>query len=357
MVATVGHRLSALYELAAFAERNLSAAFPTRNSALQTRLPDGQVRVVLRESDVAVFDCTRGESNEIARVAIADAERGEHLVPLSLVSHETVVVLPAAEALRRTIQLPTGAARNLREILKHELERHSPLDLEQVYFDHWVRIHDERASKLEVDLRIIKRSSIERAIAICRALGVEPTSVGIDGDPLPLDRAELPLNRVAIVRSMLRRWSVPALSVLVFVLAVGVMTAAFARKELALSMLDLRVTEAATKAARVQQLREEIASAKKRAAFLSGEKRNRMAVEVLSELTRTIPDGTWVYSFQLNGREVRIRGFSSSASALIGAFDKSGFFANAQFRAPLTQGPQTGVERFDLSLEVKGQEP
>jgi Tfp pilus assembly protein PilN len=78
---------------------------------------------------------------------------------------------------------------------------------------------------------------------------------------------------------------------------------------------------------------------------------------VLSELAQTLPDGSWIYSFQLNGREARIDGFSSSASALIGLFDKSPLFANAQFRAPLTQAQQPGLERFDLSVEIKDSKP
>jgi hypothetical protein len=52
---------------------------------------------------------------------------------------------------------------------------------------------------------------------------------------------------------------------------------------------------------------------------------------------------------------VRIRGLSNSAAALIALFDTSPMFADAQFRAPLMQGPRAGLERFDMSFQLRGQ--
>ena len=267
---------------------------------------------------------------------------------------ETSVFLARSEVLRRVLHLPLAAVGNLREILRHELERQSPIDPSAVYFDHSIRERDQAANRLEVELRIVKRASIERAIGLCRFLGLEPVSVGINGDDFLFNRSELPLNRPAVMRALWRRWSAPALSALILLLGIAVLTGSLARNEIAAAELADRVADAQAKAAAVRDLRDEIASAEKRAEFVTSEKQRPMMVRILAELTRTLPDGTWIFSLQVNGGEVRIRGFSSSASALIALFDKSAIFANAQFRAPLTQGQQSGIERFDLSFQVKG---
>jgi general secretion pathway protein L len=361
MANALSRRLTTLREFVGSAHKILNSDLSVLIPARKTQHADGQARVVLSETDMAVFHLVRGEDTEIVRVALDEAERGESLRHrpdiARLASSETTVLLPAADILRRVVQLPIGAANNLRKILQHELDRHSPIDPSEVYFDHWVKLRDKTANRLEVELRIVKRASIDRAVALSRSLGLEPISIGVDGDIFPLNSRELPLSRAAVIRSLCRRWIVPALSVLLLVLVIGAVTAAVAREELALTMLNARVEEARAMSAVVQRLRAEISATEKRAAFLAGEKRNPMAVRILSELTRAIPDGTWITSFQLTGREVRIGGFSSSASSLIAALDQSGFFANAQFRAPLTQGPQNGGERFDLSAEVKEEGP
>jgi general secretion pathway protein L len=103
----------------------------------------------------------------------------------------------------------------------------------------------------------------------------------------------------------------------------------------------------------VESLQDEINKANLGMAFLAQQKQSPLLVKILAEVTKILPDNTWLVEFELHGREVRIRGYSAAASSLIALFDNSRLFTNAQFRAPSMQG-QNGAERFDLSFEVKG---
>src|SRR5262249_29787104 len=94
---------------------------------------------------------------------------------------------------------------------------------------------DKVANRLEVGLRLVRRSVVNEAIALCRALRCEPVNVSFSGDEAMMDRAQLPLDRTAILRATWQRWSVPALGALALFLCVASLTAAFARSEMPLS--------------------------------------------------------------------------------------------------------------------------
>jgi general secretion pathway protein L len=315
---------------------SMGAAFERLRTGLSSLFPEryedwigggsGQISVNLAQDVVRVIYIARGETKEVARVTRVDLETSgaTPLAPeireqLARVS-DTIVTLPAGAALRRTIRLPAAAAKDLRDILRHEVDRQSPIDPSRVYFDYSIKHRSKTASSLEVELRMIRRDAIEQAIALCRALGLEPVSIDVEGDPFSLNRASLALKRSAVLRAMGRRWVTPTLFVMAFVLLVATLTAAFARNELAASELENRLTDARGKAQAVLALRKEIGELQRRSSFLAEQKQKPLVVGVLSELAQTLPDGSWIYSFQLNGREARIDGFSSSASALIGLF-------------------------------------
>ncbi len=158
---------------------------------------------------------------------------------------------------------------------------------------------------------------------------------------------------MATLRGQWQTWRVPALSALAVVLGIGALMASYSRHQDWLDALSNQLAAAKVKAHSVAVLQEQIDKAKLGTAFLGKQKQSPLLIKVLAEVTRILPDRTWLVVFELNGHEVRIRGFSNEASSLIARFDNSPLFVNAQFRSTLTKGPTNDLERFDLSFEVK----
>ena len=50
---------------------------------------------------------------------------------------------------------------------------------------------------------------------------------------------------------------------------------------------------------------------------------------------------------------MRLHGFSAEAASLIALFDASPYFADAEMRSPLMQGPDPGLQRFDISVKLR----
>ena len=80
-------------------------------------------------------------------------------------------------------------------------------------------------------------------------------------------------------------------------------------------------------------------------------------LEIMDELTRILPDDTWITRLDMKGSELQIQGQSSSAAAVIPLIESSSILQNPSFRSPVTQAPRSEDERFHLSAEIRGQTP
>jgi general secretion pathway protein L len=76
------------------------------------------------------------------------------------------------------------------------------------------------------------------------------------------------------------------------------------------------------------------------------------ALSILSTMTKLFPDSAWIYDFQLQGDEVRIAGFATDPSSLIGIINGEPHFREAKFLSPVITTNGMG-QRFNLSFHVK----
>jgi general secretion pathway protein L len=288
--------------------------------------------------------------------AVASAAPAALRGPVS--AGETVILrLPQPEVLRKTVELPLGALRNLRQILRFEVERQSPLELERVYFDHQVLRRDAAARKLVIELRIVKRDAVDRALSVCRSLGLVPAALDFIGDDRPLEMAGLlTAGATSVARWPWRRVTV-ALAALACLLAASLAYVESARRQQLASDIAARLAAAKTEVQDTDRLRKEIAALTTRTEFLDQQKAKPLAIRVVSEITRLLPDGTWLFQLEIDGPKIRLRGDSPAASQLLTAFDGSPLFTNTRFLAPVTQGGRSGLERFDLSFDYRGDPP
>jgi general secretion pathway protein L len=80
-------------------------------------------------------------------------------------------------------------------------------------------------------------------------------------------------------------------------------------------------------------------------------------VLLLNELTHLFKDDSWLTNMQYSDKHMQIQGQSPAASSLIGVLEASPYFSKVSFVSPLTQDKTTGLERFQISLDVVDKEP
>lgn len=320
-----------------------------------------RVTMKLTSEEIVVSRVRAGSQSELLRFACGDLGNSGRVATARVALYRMVATrqavdlrLPSSDVLRKTIELPLGATRNLRKILRFELERQSPLEPDHVYFDHHVVRRDKPANKLAVELRIVKREVVNRAVSTCRSLGLEPASIGFIEEERPFKLAGTVAGSQMAARRRSQRWVTLGLAGIGCLLLAAILYVGWVQQRAVASDVAARLVEAKAQAKATDRLREQVKGMASRTEFLARQKANPLLVKVLAEITRTLPDGTWLFQFEMHGSEIRVSGYSPAAPQLVSLFDTSPLFTNTRFRAPLTQGPTTGLERFDLSFEIKG---
>lgn len=265
-----------------------------------------------------------------------------------------VVRLAKALGLRKILDLPGTARADLDRLLYYELDRLTPFKAADVCFA-WRIVDDDRDSgRIKVRLDLAPKALVESTLRAIRGHGLEPWSIALDGDE---DEAPLDLTPPSAQRSRSgKRWRRP-LSALVIGLGVLVVAIPLRQQSLAIDRLDadIRAVQAAAEASGV--LREDLQRLAQRSGFLI-DRRNgyRPRTNVMNALTRLIPDQAYVTQLQIQDDRIVLVGHADRASELIGTLEQSPWFASPRFQSPLTRDPRTGKERFQIAVDLAGDE-
>ncbi|SMH41732.1 general secretion pathway protein L [Mesorhizobium australicum] len=76
-------------------------------------------------------------------------------------------------------------------------------------------------------------------------------------------------------------------------------------------------------------------------------------VRVIEEMSRAIPDNTWLTEISVSGDMVRFAGFSASAAALIPILEASPLFSAPTFMEPVVRVVNQEGERFSIAMKIE----
>lgn len=98
---------------------------------------------------------------------------------------------------------------------------------------------------------------------------------------------------------------------------------------------------------------QQVRALEERAALLEAEReRTWRHLQLLQELTRLLPDGTWLQEAQLGEETAEIHGTSDRAAELVQVLENSPYFAQVELAAPITRDAQNKeVFRMRVRLE------
>lgn len=320
----------------------------------------GVERLYLELDGAELIACqgTSESTHEIGRYPLtAEAmqpEQTQELEELADRSREVVLCLPADKVLVKTLTLPLATEENLREVLGFEMDRQTPFTVEQVYYDHILSSRNSRTNTLSTDLVLTPRHYLDDLLSTLNDIGFHPHQASIcqhkTGQPQPVNL--LPEEARQHRTDNAHHLNL-ALGILVLVLVLGAIALPLANKLHVIQTLEAR-TELVTDEAEVtRRLREKVEQLGTDSRFLVERKQaTPLALTIINELTRLLPDDTWIDRLEIKGEEVQIQGLSASAAALIPLIESSDHLRNPRFRSPVTRMPRMDSERFHLSAEV-----
>ncbi|HTL14900.1 MAG TPA: PilN domain-containing protein [Thermomonas sp.] len=262
------------------------------------------------------------------------------------------LVLPASTGLRRRLTLPAAAADRLRDVLGFEIDRQTPFSADDVHHD--ARLIGRRGDQLDAELVVVPRAALDQALA---TLG-EPlvaTLAGVDiagPDGLPLGVNLLPGARRRRRRDPRAAWNA-GLVVIALAAAGAGLWQIRGNREAAADALEAAVKLRSQKARDVSAQKKELVDLVEGLRFLQQTRNGRpTTVEVLDELTRRLPDDTYVEKVSIEGDNLLIIGLSSQAPQLVEKLQSSKLWHAMNFTGALMPDPTKGKDRFTLVAQL-----
>jgi general secretion pathway protein L len=269
-------------------------------------------------------------------------------------AQQTILLMPADKVLARSLTLPLATEENLREVLAFEMDQHTPFMAADVYYDYLVTGRDPSRQELSVDLVYSPKKEVDAVLAALDRRGLDPdivTARSRDGNNLHSINL-LPQDRCRDRRLNVHRLNL-ALAAFCAVLLDTTINLPIIQKNRALAELETEIQAAATAARESNQVRRDLENMAEASRFLTDKKHSSMlAVQVIDEISRILPDHTWVARLNLSETELQLQGQSGESASLIAIVEASPLFENARFRSPVVQIPGTDADRFHLSADV-----
>lgn len=255
------------------------------------------------------------------------------------------------QILCRSVVLPLAVEENLRQSLAFEIDRYTPFKLDQVYFDYRITDRNVAQRKLGVELAVAKRAVVDHEVARASALGLRVNGImPIEGKTSPEARFNLLPSEASGASGRHRlgvRLLLLAFALLMLATLLGIPV--WQKRAAAISLLA-PLAEAKLAANETDRMRDRLDTLVAEHNLLPDRKwQDASALMVLAELSKLVPDDSFVTVLDYDGKSVQIQGESTSAAGLVEILDASPMFKDVGFKAPVAKIQGTAYDRFHLS--------
>jgi len=298
-----------------------------------------------------------GDIVDLGRIPAGDAldladDPLDTLLGPNIVDLPRWLLLPAASGLRRRMLLPSAAAERLRDVIGFEIERQTPFAAGDVVFD--AQILERRADgQLDVELVAVPKAGFEAALAQLRTLAGTLAGVDVaDGSGATVGVNLLPPERRYRTLDPWRTWNWALAAVALLALAIGLWQILDNRRSAA-QRFEQEVAGRSDQARRVAVQRQQLVDAVQGAAFLDRARRGRPTmVELMDELSRRLPDNTYLEKLAVEDDRLLLIGLSGEASSLPARLEGSPLWRSPALTGALQPDPRTRRDRFTLTAEL-----
>jgi len=320
-------------------------------------ITDGVARLAVTESVTLTGDAAAVLSAGRAAVGrlAANASAG-------IAAPKVIIALGPRQLLRKQLSLPSAVEENLSQALAYDLDRHTPFRPEQLYFDAVVTGRDPAKKTLSVDWVAALRTIVDGATRQVEEWGAVPIAVAPGPPTTTPTRLNLLPNGARPRPLEWRRWQVWApLALLVLLVGAAVFVPLLQKRQYAIALAGLNA-QAGQQADVADKLRGQLERMQSDYNYILAKKYGYpSAVHVLDEVTRVLPDDTWLTQLELKSggrgkdaqRDVYLRGESVNAGRLIALLEDSKLVELVTPRSPTTKIQGSSGEIFDLGARLR----
>jgi general secretion pathway protein L len=295
-----------------------------------------------------------GSGARAGRLELRDGRLfGDRAGAAMLKGRRVELMLQPNRFLFRPLELPRRAAEFLDGIVRAQIDRLTPWSANEAVVG-WGLPQPDGPDRIAVTVAATARTQVAPYVQALTAHGARSVAVSTR---LPDGAAVRVLDEKGREAVSIRRVSRALLAILV-VTGIGAAAAlaagGFIGAELQSQQDDLARRIARARSAALIGSDGNVDTAT--AALRSLERRKHespSAVIVLEELSRALPDHTYVTELRIEGDKLKLIGLTRDAPALIGLIEQTAHFTRATFFAPTTRAPNEAGERFHIEARIE----
>ncbi len=262
---------------------------------------------------------------------------------------DIVLKLPAASFFERSFDVPSRAASQIQEIAEQEIKRKTPFDPNGIH--HAFALSPKSGGLVAVHQTIVRRSIVD---AFLTKLGLDPSRISMVVSDGPGQTVPVRLHAQKVRQTSKLRRALGVLALTASALAVINFGMLWWSMHQTISGAEVAVGRLRREAVTVRGLEDEVSRVSGAVQQLEARRNGRAAIDFLREVSRLLPDGSWITDWRISEGAMSMSGFSSSATALVALMEKSPLIERANLAAPITIDPISGRERFSLVARIRG---
>ena len=285
-------------------------------------------------------------------MALQKQQVNDLLARNDLLEAPNFLLLDLDAVLHRELKLPLAAESNLKQVLQFEMDRQTPFKASDVYYDWKILGRDGDSGQLRLTLYVAPRPEVDEAVKSARARGLALTGVDIVDDKSALGLNLLPFEQRArsVNRKSRLNYFLAASAVILLAL---VMTQSLYLRSHQVSELEAAIANVRGEARSVTDIKQQIVDVSEAAGFLALRRaESPLSVEVLNDITRILPDDTYLDRLVINKDSVQMQGKSQNAQRLIELANESALFDDAAFRGSTRLDARSGLEIFEVNAQI-----
>jgi general secretion pathway protein L len=253
-----------------------------------------------------------------------------------------------AQVLHKKVSLPAAVRRDLRNVLAFEIDRETPFEQSEVYWNYILT--GQTKERLDVDLVVVPRRTGDALAETARAYGFVPAALEVANESG--STAQLWLETPDLLQYFRLPPRTRPFMFAVYGAAAALLILPFAVQQARLFFADRSIAALESQAHAASALN--LAANRRMAAlsFMGQAHHGDSALEILASTTRALPDDSFVTSLSVHDGQITLAGSSEAAAKLIGALASSHAFHDPVFDSAVLQGEGDDLERFTISARL-----
>ena len=261
------------------------------------------------------------------------------------------LLLDSKYVLAREVSLPKAAESNLAQVLTFEMDRQTPFKAASVYFD-WTIVERSADGQLRLMLYVVPRVEVDEQLKRIAGAGLDLSGVDVREADTTLGLNLMPEEKRHRVVNSKARLNY-ALGGAALALLVAAMTFSLYLRSHQVQELEEATAEVRGEAMEVDRIRKQIEGASEAAGFLAMRRMSApLAVELLADITRILPDDTYLDRLVIGRGSIQMQGKSRNAQQLIEQVNESDLMEAAAFRGSTRLDARSGLEIFEINTQI-----